>query len=137
MPLSTSIHETSLRVRYAETDAAGIAHHGAYVAWLECGRVEWLRDEGLSYAALEREGYHLPVVALDLRYVAPARFDDRLVVRTGVADARSREVRFVYEIVTDERHPRQLANGSTRHICLHRGAVTRFPPPLRDILERG
>lgn len=137
MPLSTTIRETALRVRYAETDAAGIAHHGAYVAWLECGRVEWLRDQGVSYAALEREGFHLPVVAIDLRYVAPARFDDRLVVRTGVADARSREVRFVYEIVTDEPHPRQLANGSTRHLCLHRGAVSRFPAELRDILASG
>lgn len=137
MPLSTAIRETSLRVRYAETDAAGIAHHAAYVAWLECGRVEWLRDQGISYAALEREGYHLPVVALDVRYVTPARFDDRLVVRTGVADARSREVRFVYEIVTDEPHPRQLANASTRHICLLRGQVARFPERLREIVQSG
>jgi len=135
MPLSTTIVPTPLRVRYAETDAAGIAHHSAYVAWLEMGRVEWLRAHGVSYAALEREGYHLPVVALDIRYVAPARFDDALLIRTGLADARSREARFVYEVVTDAQHPRQLASGSTRHICLLEGRVVRLPEAIRALVE--
>jgi acyl-CoA thioester hydrolase len=134
MPLSTAIHETRLRVRYAETDASGIAHHAAYLPWLETGRVEWLRDRGLSYRDLEREGYSLPVVEMRLRYVAPARFDDALVVRTGLAELRSRELRFVYEIVTDEPRPRQLANGTTRHLCLLRGVASPLPAAYRQVL---
>jgi acyl-CoA thioester hydrolase len=119
-------------VRYAETDAAGIAHHASFLPWLEVGRVEWLRAGSVSYVDLEREGYSLPVVEAHLRYVAPARFDDQLLIRTALADLRSRSVRFVYEVVTDEPHPRQLANGMTRHICLLRGAIAPLPERLRN-----
>lgn len=133
MPLSTAVHAATLRVRYGETDAAGIAHHSAFVHWLELGRVEWLRSMGSSYADLERDGYSLPVVELHLRYVAPARFDDLLQVRVGLADARSRSVRFVYEVVTDRAPQRQLANGMSQHICLHRGNVAPLPEALRRL----
>ncbi len=135
MPLSTHIHTATVRVRYAETDAAGIAHHSAFVHWLEVGRVEWLRSQGASYAELEGDGFSLPVVELQLRYVAPARFDDQLVVRTALADARSREVTFVYEILTSQDRPRQLANGRTRHICLHQGLVAPLPASIRLLVD--
>jgi len=136
MPRSTIVHETPFRVRYAETDAMGVAHHSAYVPWLEMGRVEWLRAAGLAYRDLETEGYDLPVVELRVRYVAPARFDDALVVRAALEDMRSRSVRFVYEIVTAEPRPRQLANAMTRHLCIRNGAVSRIPEVLRAIVER-
>lgn len=135
MPLSTHIHEAAVRVRYAETDAAGIAHHAAFVEWLEVGRVEWLRSCGLRYVDLERDGYTLPVVELNLRYVAPARFDDALHVRTALADIRSRSVRFLYEVITATAQPRQLANGTTRHICLKDGAISPLPDALRKLAE--
>lgn len=131
MPHSPHVHAATVRVRYAETDAAGIAHHGSYVDWMEVGRVEWLRSLGVSYADLERDGYTLPVVELHLRYVAPARFDDVLQVRTGLVDARSRAVAFVYEILTADRRPRQLANGRTRHVCLCNGQIAPLPAGLR------
>jgi len=133
MPLSTEVTETCLRVRYAETDAMGIAHHSAYLPWLEVGRVEWMRARGMSYAELERQGYALPVVDVHVRFVTAARFDDALVVRAAVWDVRSRSVRFSYEIVTDEPHPRQVANATTRHICLRHGEIARLPDPLREI----
>lgn len=137
MPLSTEVHVAEFRVRYAETDAAGIAHHSAFVNWLELGRVEWLRAMGSDYAALERDGYSLPVVELQLRYVAPARFDDLLQVRVGLADARSRSVRFVYEVVTTGAPQRQLANGMTHHICLRHGRVAPMPPAVRRLTQPG
>lgn len=134
MPLSTRLHESDLRVRYVETDAAGIAHHGAYIAWLEVGRVEWMRAGGASYAELEAEGYSLPVVELTIRYVSPARFDDLLTVRTALTDVRSRTVTFIYEVVTREAHPRQLANASTRHICVYGGRVARLPERIQRLV---
>lgn len=134
MPLSTDIHEARIRVRYAETDAQGIAHHSAYIPWLEVGRVEWLRAAGVPYPAVEAQGYSLPVVELHVRYVAAVRFDDSLVVRTGLADVRSRSVRFVYEIVTDTPHPRQVANGMTRHVCLRHGQISTLPESLRAVV---
>ena len=130
MPLSTRIHPFELRVRYAETDAAGLAHHGSYPAWLEAARVEWLRAGGIRYADLEAEGYHLAVVEMAIRYVSPARFDDPLVVRTGLVSARSREATFRYEIVIDEPSPRQVASATTRHLCLRDGRIARLPTSL-------
>jgi acyl-CoA thioester hydrolase len=136
MPIVTAVEAVPLRVRYAETDAAGIAHHAAFVSWLEVGRVGWLRAMGASYVELEREGYSLPVVELRLRYVAPARFDDALVVRTALADVRSRELTFVYEVQTDATPSRQLANGSTRHICLRHGRVSPMPDAVQALVGR-
>jgi acyl-CoA thioester hydrolase len=132
MPLSTEVHEHKLRVRYAETDAMGIVHHSAYLPWLEVGRVEWMRAQGLSYAQFERDGYALPLVEVRVRYVAAARFDDALIIRTALWDVRSRGVRFSYEIVTDEEHPRQVANAMTLHVCLSNGSIARLPETLRD-----
>lgn len=133
MPHSDAIHAYPLRVRYAETDASGLAHHGSYLPWFEAARVEWLRAQGIEYAALEREGYHLAVVEAYVRYVAAARFDDALLVRVGLTDMRSREATFVYEVVTDTAHPRQLANGRTRHLCLLRGQVAKLPEVVRRV----
>jgi acyl-CoA thioester hydrolase len=135
VPFSPRISETPLRVRYAETDAQGVAHHSSYVTWLEVARVEWLRTGRASYAELERSGYVLPVIELRIRYVAPARFDDALRVRACLTDVRSRSVSFVYEVVTDEAHPRQLANGMTRHICLLDGRVSPLPATLRELVD--
>jgi len=134
MPLSTQITETPIRVRYAETDASGIVHHTAYVTWLEVGRVEWLRHAGLSYREIEKQGYSLPVVELHVRFVTAARFDDRLTIRTALADVRSRSARFIYEVVTDEAHPRQVANGMSRHICLLKGQISTLPEELRVVI---
>ncbi|MFI0608576.1 MAG: acyl-CoA thioesterase [Anaerolineae bacterium] len=137
MPLSTRICHTRLRVRYAETDASGITHHSAFVPWLEAGRVEWLREAGLSYRDLERQGYNLPVVELHLRYVAATRFDDALIVRSALSDLRSRGLRFSYEVVTDEPHPRQVANGMSRHVCLLGGRIAPLPAAIRRLAEGG
>jgi acyl-CoA thioester hydrolase len=136
MPIATHVHDATVRVRYSETDAAGIAHHSSFVNWLEVGRVEWLRVMGSSYHELERAGYSLPVVELHLRYVAPAHFDDQLVIRTALSDARSRTVSFVYEVRTVEEHPRQLANGMSRHICVRNGQVAPMPEVVRALIGR-
>ena len=130
MPFSEIIHETKVRVRFAETDAAGIVHHGSYIPWLELGRVEWLRAIGHSYADLEKDGYHLAVVEMNCRYVRPARFDDQLVVRTAVTNVRSREVSFIYEVVTDAVRPHQVCNATTRHFWLKRGRIAKMPAAL-------
>jgi acyl-CoA thioester hydrolase len=73
-----------IRVRYAETDQMGIAHHSAYVIWLEEARIEWLRQSGASYRDLEASGVLLPVVEINLRYRASLRFDDLAEITTRV-----------------------------------------------------
>ena len=73
-----SVFETSIQVRYAETDAMGVVHHSRYFVWLELARVEWLKSLGINYKEMEQQGFFLPVVQADLSYKAPAFFDDEI-----------------------------------------------------------
>jgi acyl-CoA thioester hydrolase len=72
----------ALRVRYAETDQMGVAHHAAYIPWLEAARIDWLRQAGHSYRALESAGLFMPVITVQVRYRKAARFDDELEIDT-------------------------------------------------------
>lgn len=83
-----------VRVRYAETDQMGVAHHANYLIWCEVGRTHHMERLGVRYRDLERRGVRLPVVAASLRYRAAARYDDVLTVRCWIRDAGSRSVEF-------------------------------------------
>lgn len=109
-------HETEIRVRYAETDKMGIVHHSNYLIWFEAGRSELCRARGFSYKAMEEEDGALMVVAeAYCRFKSPAFYEDILIIRTQVAEIRSRSIRFIYEIYrpADEM---LLAEGETLHV---------------------
>ena len=95
-------HEFKVRVRYAETDQMGVVYHGNYAQYFEMGRVEWLRNKGLSYSFMENNGVMLPVVSLTLNYKKPARYDDLLTVRTIFKKQESVRIEFDYEIYREE-----------------------------------
>ena len=76
-----------IRVRYGESDQMGIAHHGAYVTWLEEARIEMMRDRGLSYRELEEKSVFMPVVDLAIKYKKSLRFDDIATCVTSVTMA--------------------------------------------------
>ena len=90
---------TEIRVRYAETDQMGRAHHMAYVAWFELGRTELMRQNGLSYAGMERRGILLPVVRLEVDYLKGLEYEEVVDVHTSIAEVRSRRVVFDYRLV--------------------------------------
>ena len=122
--------ETRLRVRYAETDNMGVVYHSNYAIWFEVGRVELLRQLGLEYRTMEKEdNCHIPVVDLRVRYKAPALYDDEIVVRTRLANARSSLLHFAYEVLraTDQT---LLATGETMHIVVD-DKLQRCPLPER------
>lgn len=91
-------HQISIRVRYAETDQMGVVYHGNYAQYFELGRVEWLRNLGLSYKTMEEHGTMLPVVSLQMDYKKPARYDDLLNVKTILKSQTSVKIEFAYEI---------------------------------------
>ncbi|WP_430613753.1 acyl-CoA thioesterase [Flavobacterium sp. JP2137] len=93
--------EIQLRVRYAETDQMGVVYHGNYAQYFEMGRVEWLRNLGLSYKKLENTGVMLPVVSLSMTYKKPALYDDLLTVRTLFKSQTSVKIEFDYEILNE------------------------------------
>ena len=133
-PQSLSSHSHTVRVRYAETDQAGMAHHSAFLAWFEEGRVELLRSLGKPYQQFEAEGVHFPVREAFCRYWTPACFDDVLTVTTQVEQVRGASARFGYRIsrVTDDA---LIAEGYTLHACVDDdGKVVRLPPEIRRLL---
>ena len=95
-------HEINVRVRYAETDQMGVVYHGNYAQYFEMGRVEWLRNIGISYRWMEENGVMLPVVSLSMSYKKPARYDDILKVKTILKSQKSVKIEFDYEIYNEK-----------------------------------
>ncbi|WP_341214820.1 thioesterase family protein [uncultured Wocania sp.] len=94
--------EIQIRVRYGETDQMGVVYHGNYALYLEMGRIEWLRKQGISYKTMEENGIMLPVVSLSINYKKSACYDDVINVKTQLKKAPTAKIEFEYEI-TDEK----------------------------------
>lgn len=124
--------ETTIRVRYAETDQMGVVYHGNYFTWFEVGRVELCRQLGFEYKQMEIEDDSYIVVAdAHCRYKRPARFDDVLVIRARVLSSQRRTVKFGYEI-THQASGELLATGDTMHvICDRLGRPKSLPEKYR------
>jgi acyl-CoA thioester hydrolase len=132
---SPIVRETKLRVRYSEIDAQGHVNNANYLSYFEVGRVEWLRDAGLSYKDLERRGFGFVVVEALVHYHSAAFFDDELTVRTELAEAGRVALRFGYEVLRDGE---RVATGHTRHACvrLPGGKPVRMPEEVRALAGR-
>ena len=138
--------DTTIRVRYAETDQMGVVYYGNYFTWFEIGRVELCRRLGFEYKKMEIEDdSYLVVTESHCRYKRPARFDDLLTIRTRVTAAQRRVVRFSYEIIHQETGG-TIATGETSHVICNRAGQTKSLPekyrkylPLhpREALELG
>jgi acyl-CoA thioester hydrolase len=114
------VSEVKVRVRYAETDQMGVVYHANHFVWFEVGRVEFFRQLGFSYKEMEQQdGCHIAVVDARCRYKAPARYDDEVVVRTRLKNARESMVHFGYELVRDA-DGLLLAEGETMHVVIDR-----------------
>ncbi len=124
-----------VRVRFGETDLMGIVHHASYLSYFEAARVAWLRRRGVTYRTWAERGWHLPVVEANVRYRAPARFEDVLTVEVELGEVRSHSLRYGYRIM---REGAQIADGMTRLACVD-GAheLARLPEALVEVLMRG
>src|SRR6185437_1215503 len=108
---------TELRVRYAETDQMGVVYHSHYLVWCEIARTDLIRSFGASYRELEARGLRLAVAEASVRYIAPARYDDRIRVETRLSTVTSRTMIFEYTILNADTLQR-LATASTTLISL-------------------
>ena len=95
-------HEIQVRVRYSETDQMGVVYHGSYIPFFEMGRVEWLRNKGVSYKSMEESGIALPIVSMTLNYKKPARYDDLLTIKTKFKKYSSVKIEFDCEIWSEQ-----------------------------------
>jgi acyl-CoA thioester hydrolase len=122
---------TEIAVRFAETDAQGVAHNAAYLVWYEVARIEYLARFRDGYKGLQAEGYEALTTESHVRYLRPVFFDDRLIVHARCVDVRG--ARFRYEYIL-ERGGDIVADGWTQHAVVDRETLrpTRFPAWLAD-----
>jgi acyl-CoA thioester hydrolase len=123
-----------IRVRFADTDAQGIAHNAAYLVWFEVARVEYLREFAGGYQALRDRGIEALTLEAHVRYRTPTRFDDELVIHTRCVGLRGARFRYEYEIVRGEEI---VADGHTEHACVDAVTLrpTRVPAWLADAIR--
>lgn len=95
-------HQIQIRVRYSETDQMRVVYHGNYAQYFEIGRVEWLRNKGISYKWMEENGVMLPVVSLTMNYKKPAHYDELLTLRTSMVKMSSVKIEFDYELYNEK-----------------------------------
>lgn len=126
--------QTTYRVIYGDVDSMQVAYYANYLRWFEIGRTELIRHLGLSYAEIEARGYRLPVTEAYCKYAKSARYDEILLINTGVGFIRKASMRFDYRILNQEND--LLVQGFTVHACLDRdGKLVRLPEALFPLLE--
>ena len=125
-----------MRVRYAETDAAGVVYYANYLVYFEVARVELLRAHGFPIAEVEARGVQLPVVEARLKYLRPARLDDLLTVAIRIDSVGPASIACEYEVARED--GLLLATGWTRLAVCERdsGRATVMPAWLRDLFGR-
>jgi len=124
-------HTAVIEVRYAETDAMAIVHHAVYAIWFEQARTELMRTHGASFADIENEGYHSPLLHLETDYFKPCRYGDFAEVHVSLGRIDRLRFRFFYEVsVKGELHTK----GSTTHIFTYKDKPCRdFPATFMNV----
>jgi len=125
---------SDIKVRFAETDAQGIAHNSNYFVWFEVARVEYLERYAGGYQKLRDLGVEAVVLETHVRYLEPARFDDRLRVHARCLDVRGARFRYEYAI---ERDGVVIADGWTSHATVDGRTMrpTRVPSWLQEAIS--
>ena len=122
--------EIQIRVRYAETDRMGLLHHANYLVYFEQARTELLRDQRASYRDIEDEGFFLVVAKIEVKYKAPAHYDDVLTIRTTVTRTSPVRLEHKYEVFRDGK---LLCEGASTLACVDKdGKLQAMPKWLTD-----
>jgi acyl-CoA thioester hydrolase len=128
--------ETQIRVRYAETDQMNVVYYGNYAQYFEVGRVEAIRQLGLSYKDLEATGIIMPVIEFTAKFLRPARYDDLLTVRTTIKDwPAGHSIEFHQEVYNER--GKLLTTGLVRlyFIIAKTMQKTNMPPEMVERLK--
>jgi acyl-CoA thioester hydrolase len=129
---------STLQVRYAETDQMGVVYYANYLVWFEIGRTDFCREHGFAYREMEQQdGLYIMVAESRCRYKAPARYDDRILIRTRLKEIRRRVLVFAYEVYR-EAPEELLAEGETVHVITDcEGHPRSLPDKYRDLFAAG
>jgi acyl-CoA thioester hydrolase len=127
------ISESKVRVRYGETDQMGYCYYGNYAQFFEIGRVEALRNLGVSYKSLEEKGIMLPVLDFKIKYLKPAFYDDELTIKTMISQLPTAKFHFEYE--TYNQSGDKINTGETTLVFVSKDTMRPTSPP-QDVIEK-
>jgi len=129
-------HQAEYRVIYGDTDNMGVAYHANYLRWFEIGRSELFRSLGITYKSIEERGYFLPVSEAYCKFVHSARYDDLIIIETGLDGSMRAGIKFQYHILR-KADDTELVRGFTTHAYTDEsGRVIRPPGFIKDILAK-
>lgn len=130
------IHELDFRVSYADTDRMGVVYYANYLVLFERGRTEFMRELGIRYRDLEEQEIYLPVMETQVKYLAPAHYDDLIKIRTKISDLGRASMTFEYELFNGESGKR-MALGFTKHPFVNRSwKPVPVPLSVKELLSR-
>jgi len=120
-------HETAIRVRYGETDQMGYCYYGNYAQYFEVGRVEALREIGMTYKKLEEQGVMLPVLNYEVSFKLPAKYDDLLRIKTHIKEIRGS--RLIFDYIVSNETDQIIAKASTTLVFVAKKSMKPIVPP--------
>jgi acyl-CoA thioester hydrolase len=128
-------HQIQVRVRYSETDQMGVVYHGNYIPYFEIGRVEWLRNKGISYKKMEESGIGLPIVNMNINYKKSAVYDELLTVHTVFKSQTSVKIEFDCAIYNEAKELLTTAQFLLVFVSLKTGRPTAPPDYILELLK--
>jgi len=128
-------HQIQVRVRYSETDQMGVVYHGNYIPYFEIGRVEWLRNKGISYKSMEDSGIGLPIVNMNINYKKSAVYDELLTVHTVFKSQTSVKIEFDCAIYNEAKELLTTAQFMLVFVSLKTGKPTAPPDYILEVLK--
>jgi acyl-CoA thioester hydrolase len=128
-------NKVEVRVRYGETDQMGVVYHGSYVPYFEIGRVEWLRNKGVSYKDMEQNGIALPIVSMHLNYKKPAKYDDLLTIHTKLKSYSGVKIEFDCEIRNENEELLTTAHFILVFVDVNSGKPISPPQYILDVIN--
>ncbi|GAB3719865.1 thioesterase family protein [Spirosoma lituiforme] len=134
-PLMITFDVTAIRVRYYDTDQMGIVYYGNYARFYEIGRVETLRNLGLSYKAIEDSGISMPVYDLNSRFIRPAKYDDLLTIRVTIPQMPKTRIMFDYEIFNQANQLLNTGQTTLVFVRTETGRPCAAPAELVDVAK--
>jgi acyl-CoA thioester hydrolase len=127
---------TELRIYFEDTDAGGIVYYANYLRYLERARSDYLRERGLTVRALQEQGYHIPVIRVEIDYLAPAVLDDLIRVDTVVLEITHATFTLSQKVVRVS-DGKLLAESTVTLACLGPGnKVRRLPKELLEVIRK-
>lgn len=125
-----------IEVRYSETDQMGVVYHSNYLVWMEIGRTNFIKDIGFNMVDFERDGFLFPVYEMDIKFISPTRYDEKIYVETSIH--KISRVKMVYEqrILNDKNEEKTRAFVTIVCVTKDDFKITRFDRELKEFYDR-